>query len=144
MSVEELREKGYVMTEAGWMNVSRRSGRIGFCCTLTICQSDAFSLRPSLEFQEWPQQPSVIFTACGSWYVSSICLQLAHVLPYNQRRDAGWIHTLLEEAENERMHLMSFLAIRKPGIFMRALILGAQGVFYNLFCKSPIMDTTRA
>jgi hypothetical protein len=23
-----------------------------------------------------------------------------------QRRDSGWIHTLLEEAENERMHLM--------------------------------------
>ena len=52
-----------------------------------------------------------------------------------QRRDAGWIHTLLEEAENERMHLMTFLSIRKPGIFMRALILGAQGVFYNLFCE---------
>ncbi|OCB84998.1 alternative oxidase [Sanghuangporus baumii] len=52
------------------------------------------------------------------------------------RRDAGWIHTLLEEAENERMHLMSFLAIKKPGIFMRGLILGAQGVFYNLFFLS--------
>ena len=25
MSVEELREKGYVMTEAGWMNVSIRT-----------------------------------------------------------------------------------------------------------------------
>jgi hypothetical protein len=24
----------------------------------------------------------------------------------DQRRDSGWIHTLLEEAENERMHLM--------------------------------------
>jgi hypothetical protein len=23
-----------------------------------------------------------------------------------KRRDSGWIHTLLEEAENERMHLM--------------------------------------
>ena len=25
---------------------------------------------------------------------------------FDQRRDSGWIHTLLEEAENERMHLM--------------------------------------
>jgi hypothetical protein len=25
---------------------------------------------------------------------------------FGQRRDSGWIHTLLEEAENERMHLM--------------------------------------
>src|SRR5580693_8588505 len=24
---------------------------------------------------------------------------------FDQRRDSGWIHTLLEEAENERMHL---------------------------------------
>ena len=57
-----------------------------------------------------------------------------------QRRDAGWIHTLLEEAENERMHLMTFLAIRKPSILMRTLILGAQGVFYNLFCKCLYLD----
>lgn len=27
-----------------------------------------------------------------------------------QRRDSGWIHTLLEEAENERMHLMCVAA----------------------------------
>ena len=28
-----------------------------------------------------------------------------------QRRDSGWIHTLLEEAENERMHLMCVAAL---------------------------------
>ena len=28
------------------------------------------------------------------------------------------------------------MTIRKPGLFFRALVLGAQGVFYNLFCKS--------
>ncbi|KAH8824973.1 mitochondrial alternative oxidase [Flagelloscypha sp. PMI_526] len=49
------------------------------------------------------------------------------------KRDNGWIHTCLEEAENERMHLMTFMNLREPGIFFRALILGAQGVFYNLF-----------
>ncbi|PSR83891.1 hypothetical protein PHLCEN_2v5600 [Hermanssonia centrifuga] len=49
------------------------------------------------------------------------------------KRDAGWIHTLLEEAENERMHLMTFMTIRKPSIFFRILVLGAQGVFYNAF-----------
>jgi len=25
--------------------------------------------------------------------------------------------------------------LRRPSIFLRGLILGAQGVFYNLFCK---------
>lgn len=47
------------------------------------------------------------------------------------RRDKGWIHTCLEDAENERMHLLSFLAITKPGRIMRLLLLGAQGVFFN-------------
>ncbi|KAL1748043.1 alternative oxidase-domain-containing protein [Schizophyllum fasciatum] len=49
------------------------------------------------------------------------------------RRDNGWIHTCLEEAENERMHLMTFMTMRKHSIFFRGLILGAQGVFYNMF-----------
>jgi hypothetical protein len=37
-------------------------------------------------------------------------------------------------AENERMHLMTFMTLRNPSLFFRAIILGAQGVFYNLFC----------
>lgn len=56
------------------------------------------------------------------------------------RRDSGWIHTLLEEAENERMHLMTFMTLRNPGIFFRALILGAQGVFYNIFFFSYLFS----
>jgi ubiquinol oxidase len=47
--------------------------------------------------------------------------------------DHGRIHTLLEEAENERMHLMTFLAIARPTSLERMLILTAQGVFYNLY-----------
>ncbi|TFK52367.1 alternative oxidase [Heliocybe sulcata] len=49
------------------------------------------------------------------------------------QRDSGWIHTLLEEAENERMHLMTFMTLRKPSAIFRALVLGAQGVYYNMF-----------
>ena len=32
------------------------------------------------------------------------------------------------------------MTLRNPGIFFRALILGAQGVFYNIFCafSSPM------
>lgn len=47
--------------------------------------------------------------------------------------DRGWIRALLDEAENERMHLMTFVHIARPTIFERMLILVAQGVFYNLF-----------
>ncbi|MEO7781147.1 MAG: alternative oxidase, partial [Candidatus Nitrotoga sp.] len=33
--------------------------------------------------------------------------------------DGGWIHTLMEEAENERMHLMTFIQIAQPSSFER-------------------------
>ena len=41
----------------------------------------------------------------------------------SMRRDHGWIHTLLEDAENERMHLLTFMTIRNPGYFMRMMVL---------------------
>ncbi len=47
--------------------------------------------------------------------------------------DRGWIHTLLAEAENERMHLMTFIAVAKPNWFERLLIILAQGAFFNFF-----------
>lgn len=47
--------------------------------------------------------------------------------------DRGWIRTLLDEAENERMHLMVFMQIARPSAFERLLILLAQGLFYNLY-----------
>ena len=47
--------------------------------------------------------------------------------------DRGWIKILLDEAENERMHLMTFIEIAKPNSFERFLIIVAQGIFYNLF-----------
>jgi ubiquinol oxidase len=47
--------------------------------------------------------------------------------------DEGWIRTLLEEAENERMHLMTFIHIAKPTLFERLVILGVQWVFYLAF-----------
>jgi len=47
--------------------------------------------------------------------------------------DNGWIHTLLSEAENERMHLMTFIEIARPTWFERMIILAAQGVFFTGF-----------
>ena len=47
--------------------------------------------------------------------------------------DNGWIRTLMEEAENERMHLMTFINIAKPTLFERWVILGVQWVFYIAF-----------
>ena len=49
------------------------------------------------------------------------------------RDDEGWIRILLEEAENERMHLMTFIEIAQPNRLERFLIFLAQGVFFNLY-----------
>ena len=54
------------------------------------------------------------------------------------KRDHGWIHTLLEEAENERMHLLTFMCLKKPGFGFRLAVLGAQGVFFNAFLAAYI------
>ena len=47
--------------------------------------------------------------------------------------DGGWIRTLMDEAENERMHLMTFIQIAQPTFAERVLVLLAQGVFYNAY-----------
>jgi ubiquinol oxidase len=44
--------------------------------------------------------------------------------------DDGWIRTLMEEAENERMHLMTFIEIARPTALERFVILVAQWIFY--------------
>ncbi|KAJ6624288.1 Alternative oxidase, mitochondrial [Pseudolycoriella hygida] len=51
----------------------------------------------------------------------------------SMNRDYGWIHTLLEEAENERMHLLIFMKMKDPGLMFRMMVIGAQGVFFNAF-----------
>jgi len=47
--------------------------------------------------------------------------------------DRGWIKALLDEAENERAHLMTFVHVAKPTAFERVLIIIAQGIFFNGF-----------
>lgn len=47
--------------------------------------------------------------------------------------DNGWIRQLLDEAENERIHLMTFIEIAKPSRFERFVICMTQLVFYNLY-----------
>jgi ubiquinol oxidase len=49
------------------------------------------------------------------------------------RDDQGWIKELIEEADNERMHLMTFIQIAQPSRVERTLIMVAQAVFYNLY-----------
>ena len=49
------------------------------------------------------------------------------------RDDQGWIKELIDEADNERMHLMTFIQIAQPSRFERLLIMVAQAIFYNVY-----------
>lgn len=47
--------------------------------------------------------------------------------------DEGRVRLLTEEAENEHMHLTTFLEVAQPTRFELLIILVAQGVFFNLY-----------
>ncbi|ODQ78428.1 hypothetical protein BABINDRAFT_172224 [Babjeviella inositovora NRRL Y-12698] len=55
------------------------------------------------------------------------------------RRDHAWIETLLDEAYNERMHLLTFMKLGKPGWFTSMIIYVGQGVFCNAFFLMYLM-----
>lgn len=58
--------------------------------------------------------------------------------------DRGWIRTLMEEAENERMHLMTFIEVAKPTLFERMVVLGVQWVFYLAFFALYLVSSRTA
>jgi ubiquinol oxidase len=47
--------------------------------------------------------------------------------------DRGWVRTFMEESENQRAHLMAFVAMKQPGTLERWLIVIGQGIFYNAY-----------
>ncbi|MDJ0825145.1 MAG: alternative oxidase [Rhodobacter sp.] len=49
------------------------------------------------------------------------------------RDDQGWIKELIDEADNERMHLMTFIHIAEPTRLERFIIMIAQAIFYNFY-----------
>ncbi len=56
--------------------------------------------------------------------------------------DASLPPPLVQEAENERMHLLTFLELRKPGLAMRATVLIGQGVVTNLYTFAYLLSPT--
>ena len=60
-----------------------------------------------------------------------------------RKMKTGWgpqIREMLAEAENERMHLMFFIAIAKPNWFERYLVLVAQMIFMLFYFAVYIID----
>ncbi|KAL6560719.1 hypothetical protein OROGR_004278 [Orobanche gracilis] len=63
--------------------------------------------------------------------VGGMLLHLRSLRKFQQ--SGGWIKALLEEAENERMHLMTMVELVNPKWYERLLVLTVQGVFFNAF-----------
>ena len=60
------------------------------------------------------------------------------------RNDEGWIRTLLEEADNERMHLMTFMEIARPSWFERMMVLLAQALFLTFYLALYLVSSRTA
>ncbi|KAI5171901.1 ubiquinol oxidase [Nematocida sp. LUAm3] len=54
-----------------------------------------------------------------------------HFKSLRSMKDDAHIRTLLAEAENERMHLMTWMEVSKPWLVERMMVLFLQGVFFN-------------
>ena len=58
--------------------------------------------------------------------------------------DRGWIKILLDEAENERMHLMTFIQIAKPTFIERIIIMMAQFIFILIYLTIYLLSQRTA
>lgn len=98
---------------------------LGFTKLLRFCADTFFAKRyghRAVVLETVAAVPGMV----GAMFTHLTCLR-------RMKDDEGWIRTLLEEAENERMHLMTFIEIAKPTLFERLVILLAQWVFLVLF-----------
>ncbi|KAL3809354.1 hypothetical protein ACHAXA_009062 [Cyclostephanos tholiformis] len=56
----------------------------------------------------------------------------------NMTRDRGMLNMFLEEANNERMHLLTFICMKEPGTVFRAAVIGAKFGFGRFFLAAYI------
>ena len=98
---------------------------LGFTKFLRFCADTFFAKR-------YGHRAVVLETVAG--VPGMVGAMLTHLTALRRMQDdGGWIRTLMEEAENERMHLMTFIEIAQPSLFERWLILFVQWLFWIAF-----------
>ncbi len=60
------------------------------------------------------------------------------------KHDNGLVRTLMEEAENERMHLMTFAEVAKPSVMERVMITATQVAFFGFFSMAYMFNKRAA
>ncbi len=109
---------------------------LGFTKLLRFCADTFFAKRyghRAIVLETVAAVPGMV----GAMFTHLKCLRW-------MRDDDGWVRTLMEEAENERMHLMTFIEIAKPTAFERAVILLVQGVFLAGFSVLYLVSSRTA
>ena len=109
---------------------------LGFTKLLRFCADTFFAKRyghRAIVLETVAAVPGMV----GAMFTHLTCLR-------RMKNDEGWIRTLLEEAENERMHLMTFIEIAKPTLFERLVILLAQWIFLALFSLLYLLSSKTA
>jgi threonyl-tRNA synthetase len=97
-----------------------------------------YSAKRTLSREQWLNRFIYLETVAG--VPGMIGGMMRHMVSLRSlKRDHGWIHTLLEEAENERMHLLTFMELRQPGPTFRLAVLVTQGVFFNTFLAAYLI-----
>jgi len=56
------------------------------------------------------------------------------------KHDHGWVHMLLEEAENERIHLLTWMEVIKPTFLERMLVVAAQVSYTTFYTAAYIVN----
>eukprot|EP00580_Thalassiosira_gravida_P020729 CAMPEP_0201680856 /NCGR_PEP_ID=MMETSP0494-20130426/50811_1 /ASSEMBLY_ACC=CAM_ASM_000839 /TAXON_ID=420259 /ORGANISM="Thalassiosira gravida, Strain GMp14c1" /LENGTH=474 /DNA_ID=CAMNT_0048164583 /DNA_START=417 /DNA_END=1842 /DNA_ORIENTATION=+ len=118
-------------------------------------------------FLGWLLPSSATFAPCATWpgmAVCSICslktqprffLETIAAIPgmvaaiirhfrslRNMARDGGMLNMFLEEANNERMHLLTFIRMKEPGYLFRVAVVGAQFGFGSFFLTAYMLNPT--
>jgi len=109
---------------------------LGFTKLLRFCADTFFAKRyghRAIVLETVAAVPGMV----GAMFTHLSCLR-------RMRDDEGWIRTLMEEAENERMHLMTFIEIAQPTLFERLVILLAQWVFLVLYSLLYLISSRTA
>lgn len=84
----------------------------------------------------------VLFLESVAGVPGSVAATLRHLKSLRtMERDGAWIHSLLQEAENERMHLLTAIKMHRPGPLFRAAVFISQGVFFNFFFAAYLVNS---
>lgn len=95
--------------------------------------------RPVRNEKIWVNRITFLETVAG--VPGMVAAMARHLMSLRRmRRDHGWIHTLLEEAENERIHLLTALQLKQPSLVFRGCVVAAQGGFVAFFATAYMIS----